>query len=331
MVEKIYDKPEIYRVIVPLPENPLRNLNSYLIKSDKRNLVIDTGFNRDECYSAMIEAFEELEIKISETDFFITHLHGDHCGIVGRLAGDQSKIFMGETDYKYLIGDIEGVSWDNMEIIYEHEGFPSDVSERLSSTNQARKYMPDRIFKALTMSDGDIIKLGNYEFRCILTPGHTPGHMCLYLENEKLLFSGDHVLFDITPNITSWQGVEDSLEDYMKSLEMIKNLDVNITFAGHRESRGKLSDRVDEILEHHRIRLEDTIKILKDLDRPLNAYEITQRMKWNLRGISWQEFPDNQKWFAMGETMSHIDYLVKRDVISKKYDKDSGIYLYSLS
>lgn len=330
MVEKIYDKPEIYRIVVPLPENPLRNLNSYVIKHDRKNLVIDTGFNRPECYSAMTEAFEELEIKASDTDYFITHFHGDHCGIVGKLAGEDSKIFMSDIDYRYLMGDFGDVNWDNIEHIYTSEGFPLEITEKLKSTNQAKKYMPDRIFEASTLHDGDIIMLGDLELRCILTPGHTPGHMCLYCEKEKLLFSGDHVLFDITPNITSWQGVADSLGDYMKSLEMIRNLDVKQTFAGHRESKGKLSERVDEIIDHHIVRLEDTIKVLEDSNKPLNAYEIAKKMKWNLRGSLWEEFPDNQKWFAMGETMSHIDYLVKRGKISKKHDKDSGIYSYSL-
>lgn len=39
----------IYSIFVPLPDNPLRNLNAYLIKDDKRSLLIDTGFRRDEC------------------------------------------------------------------------------------------------------------------------------------------------------------------------------------------------------------------------------------------------------------------------------------------
>lgn len=330
MVEKIYDSPQIYRVIVPLPENPLRSLNSYVIMTKERNLVIDTGFNREECYTALTEGLDKLGIDIEETDFFITHFHGDHCGTVGRIAGEHSRIFMSEKDYSYLVGDFEDATWEDIESVYVEEGFPMDIVERLKSSNQAKKYRPDRLFKAVTLKDRDVIRLGETELVCILTPGHTPGHMCLYLPEKKILFSGDHVLFDITPNITSWKGVEDSLGDYMESLEMIKNIEVEMTLAAHRDSRGDLGERAEEILEHHRIRLHDTNEVLRESERPLNAYEIAQMMKWNLRGRSWDSFPDNQKWFAMGETMSHIDYLVKRGLILKKIDTESGIYLYFL-
>lgn len=330
MVEKIFDSPKIYRVLVPLPENPLRSLNSYVIMTEKRNLVIDTGFNREECYGALTEGLDELGIDIEDTDFFITHFHGDHCGTVGRIAGERSRIFMSEKDYSYLVGDFEDATWEGIESVYVEEGFPMDIVERLKSSNQAKKYRPDRLFKAVTLQDRDVIRLGDAELACILTPGHTPGHMCLYLPEKKILFSGDHVLFDITPNITSWMGIADSLGDYMQSLEMIKDLDVEITLAAHRDSRGNLRERAEEILEHHRIRLHDTAEVLRESERPLNAYEIAQRMKWNLRGRSWDSFPDNQKWFAMGETMSHIDYHVKRDLILKQIDTESGIYVYSL-
>lgn len=330
MVEKIFDNPKIYRVLVPLPENPLRSLNSYVIMTEERNLVIDTGFNREECYGALTEGLDELGIDIEDTDFFITHFHGDHCGTVGRIAGERSRILMSEKDYSYLVGDFEDATWEGIESVYVEEGFPTDIVCRLKSGNQAKKYRPDRLFKAVTLQDRDVIRLGETEFVCMLTPGHTPGHMCLYLPEKKILFSGDHVLFDITPNITSWMGIADSLGDYMQSLEMIKDLDVEITLAAHRDSRGNLRERADEILEHHRIRLHDTAEVLRESERPLNAYEIAQRMKWNLRGRSWDSFPDNQKWFAMGETMSHIDYLVKRDLILKQIDTESGIYVYSL-
>ena len=55
----------IYRKTVPLPNNPLRDINAYIITGEK-NLLIDTGFNRPECEEALQSAFEELGIQ--ETD-----------------------------------------------------------------------------------------------------------------------------------------------------------------------------------------------------------------------------------------------------------------------
>ena len=69
------------------------------------------------------------------------------------------------------------------------------------------------------LKDGDQLELAGFSIRVFHTPGHTPGHMVLYLPEQQLLFSGDHVLFDISPNITSWPEVEDSLGDYLESLK----------------------------------------------------------------------------------------------------------------
>ena len=74
--------PNLYRIEIPLPKNPLKALNSYLIKGDGRFLIIDTGMNREECQNAMFTALEELKVDLKKTDFFITHIHADHLGLV---------------------------------------------------------------------------------------------------------------------------------------------------------------------------------------------------------------------------------------------------------
>ena len=56
MTEQIYKNPDIYKIYVPLPNNPLKNLNCYVIKTKDKNLIIDTGFNIEECYNALKEA-----------------------------------------------------------------------------------------------------------------------------------------------------------------------------------------------------------------------------------------------------------------------------------
>ncbi len=331
MIEKLFENPEIYRIYVPLPENPLRTLNSYVIKTKQKNLVIDTGFNRIECYEALKAGLEELDVELENTDFFITHLHGDHSGLVNKIASPKSKIYMSSIDYKYLKGDIANVSWPKIEALYKEEGFPLEIIEELKGNNQAQEFMPEELFAVETIEDGHIIELEDLNFKCILTPGHTPGHMCLYLESHKLFFSADHVLFDITPNITSWYGIKDSLRDYIESLRKIENLDIMLTFPGHRAIGDNIKLRITEIIEHHEERLEEVISIISKNDYPMNAYEIAQNMQWNLRGQSWNEFPINQKWFAMGEALAHLDYLVNDGQISKKMDDKNTIYKYILN
>jgi len=88
----------LYRIVVPLPNSPLKDLNSYVIKGEDRNLIIDTGFNRSVCYEAMLKGLAELEMDLNKTDFMLTHMHADHTGLVTRLASETSKIFFSRID-----------------------------------------------------------------------------------------------------------------------------------------------------------------------------------------------------------------------------------------
>jgi len=328
MIEKLFDKPEIYRVFVELPQNPLKMLNSYVIKTPEENLIIDTGFNRPECKKALMEGLGEIGLDMSKTSIYITHLHSDHVGLVPMMLEEHPKqVYMSAIDYDYLCRDNKGENWKLLEDRYLEEGFPEDVMIALRTTNQARIFAPPVMFPVIETHDQDVIRLGEYTFRCIHTPGHTPGHMCLYFEEEKILFSGDHVLFNITPNNTSWPGIENSLLDYIKSLHKIVTYDVVKTFPAHRGEFKTLYERVEELLQHHEDRLALIIKVLGEMQEA-NALQIASRLKWNMRGTPWNEFPDNQKWFAVGETMSHLDYLVIEGKV-ERFDRDGRI-LYRL-
>lgn len=83
----------LYKIKIPLPRNPLRELNSYVIRGKDRNLIIDTGWNQEECLRAMNERLEEIGVDLKKTDFFITHLHADHIGLISKIANLNNNIF----------------------------------------------------------------------------------------------------------------------------------------------------------------------------------------------------------------------------------------------
>ena len=90
----------IFSIYVPLPENPLRNLNSYLVKGapGERSLLIDTGFRREECREALLTGLEELGVRLEETDICLTHLHSDHSGLAAELAANADKLVVLDDD-----------------------------------------------------------------------------------------------------------------------------------------------------------------------------------------------------------------------------------------
>lgn len=316
MIEQVYHQPDIFRIFVPLPDNPLKNLNCYVLISKGEFLIIDTGFNRPECREALFGGLTELGIDYSHARLFLTHLHGDHCGLAEYLTDKAVPAYMNAIDYAYLCQNLKGNNWQRMEKCFLQEGFPAEEIARQLKGNQARLFSPSKCFPAYTVQDGDMFTVGDYQLKCLHTPGHTPGHTCLYLEKEKILFSGDHVLFDITPNISIWLNVPASLEDYMNSLKKLKPLDVTCTLPAHRECIGNIHERIDTLINHHHERLQEILTAVANHPN-CTAYETAGRITWSARGRAWEAFSPNQKWFAMGETLAHLKWLLDRGYITQ--------------
>lgn len=326
MFEQIYTNPDIYKIPVFLPNNPLKILNSYVVKTDKETLVIDTGFRQPECYEALTQGLKELAVDMDHATLFLTHLHSDHVGLTNDIITEHTRVLMNVHDYNYLKNEHQGDFWPWMEEKFYHEGLSKDLIELQRKVSPARAYAPQYLFRAQTIQDMETFSIGDYMFRCLWTPGHTPGHTCLYMEDLQILFSGDHILFDITPNITMWRNVTDSLGDYLDSLDKIEKININLCLPGHRNNDMDVYERIRQIKEHHANRIAQTLSIIRN-EPGLNACEIGARMTWAMRGKNWDEFPIQQKWFAIGETISHLDYLIQRGKICRHTDQE--IYYYT--
>ncbi|BBO88129.1 MBL fold metallo-hydrolase [Desulfosarcina ovata] len=311
MVEEV--RPNLFRVKIPLPDSPLRFLNSYIIISTKRNLIIDTGLNRQECFEAMKSALKELKVKLEVTDFFITHLHADHFGLLSKLVTESSKVYFNRPDAEII------ESWEGFETMIAYagrSGFPEGKLRSALTQHPGYKFGSDWVPKLNILKDGDHIDIGEYHFQCIETPGHTLGHTCLYEPDKKILVSGDHVLQDISPNIQCWSDDENPLKSYLKSLEKVFELDADLVLPGHRRLFNDHRQRIRELQTHHSRRLTEIQDILSN--SPISAYETASQMTWDIRADSWKAFPLMQQWFATGEAISHLRYLEEKRMIRRK-------------
>jgi glyoxylase-like metal-dependent hydrolase (beta-lactamase superfamily II) len=223
--------PNLFRNKIPLPESPLKYLNSYIIKDPARSLIIDTGLNRKECLEAMQKGLDTLGINLSKSDIFITHLHADHFGLVSELATDSTNIFFSRPD-KELMESWEG--FGAMIAYAGQNGFPEDQLKAAIDKHPGAKYGSDWIPETKVLDDGDGIDVGVYHFKCVATPGHTMGHTCLYEPDKKILVAGDHILIDITPNIQCWSDTDNHLKHYLASLDKVHKLPVDLVLPGHR-------------------------------------------------------------------------------------------------
>ncbi|MEI3231100.1 MAG: MBL fold metallo-hydrolase [Gordonibacter pamelaeae] len=79
---------DLYLVRVPLPHNPLRALNSYLILSKDRTTIVDVGFNHPACEEALDQALAALGRTWDGVEIVLTHSHPDHTGNLDRIYRD---------------------------------------------------------------------------------------------------------------------------------------------------------------------------------------------------------------------------------------------------
>jgi glyoxylase-like metal-dependent hydrolase (beta-lactamase superfamily II) len=311
IIEQI--KNDLFRAEVPLPRNPLKATNSYIIKNKKRNLVIDTGMNRDECKSALLDAFRQLDINLENTDFFITHLHADHIGLVDELAARDSVIYFNEPDAAILNrSDL----WQLVQSLAGKHGFPENLVNAAIDSHPGQRYSPKSPVSFTMVKDGDLLLYGDYELQAVTTPGHTNGHTCLYEPQQRLLFSGDHILGDITPNISTWLDAGNPLQEYFTSLDRVYEMDISLVLPGHRSLIRDCRQRIEQLKEHHRQRLEEVLQIFKSIGEG-SAFAVASRMTWDLVAASWDDFPLMQKWFATGEALAHIHYLEQEQKLER--------------
>ncbi len=318
--------PHLYRIVVPLPKNPLKEVNSYILTSNDRNLIIDTGMNRPECQEVLEAGLEEIGIDLEKTDIIATHYHADHQGLVATFLKNGSSAYMGEKDAVVMnLGSTTHARKMPMGDYAALNGFPEEELLKAQKNHPGFKYGPQSPVNYIGVKEGKTFQVGAYTLNVIETPGHTEGHICLYEPNQKIFFSGDHVLGDITPNIQAWTDHYDPLDLYISSLKKIYDLNVTICYPAHRSFIPDLKKRVSELMEHHRVRANEVISILEK--KPRNAYQTASKMTWDIVAKSWDDFPVMQKWFATGEAIAHLRYLENKNYIRR--EMIDGIIFYA--
>ncbi|GAB6180171.1 MBL fold metallo-hydrolase [Desulfotomaculum defluvii] len=312
--------PNIYLNEIPLPNNPLKSLNSYIFVSDKRNLIIDTGFNLQACQNAFMKGVKELNIDLSKTDLVLTHMHVDHSGLADDLRKSGCRVFISKLDGDILnsfrASTYTVIKKMNNALDLDQKGLTVNNKEFGNTSTEMLDYCP--------ICEGNIFEVGSYVLEVTDIPGHTPGHIALYERKHKLLFSGDHILNEITPNITFWGYEIDSLGNYIDSLKRIYEFNIDLVFPAHRSIIKDYRKRIKELIVHHEDRLEEILQILREGKK--TASQTAAKMHWDLSYDSWEDFPGAQKWFASGEAMSHLEHLVYKGTAQRIMDNETVYY-----
>jgi len=192
--------------------------NVYLIKSELKNILIDTGI--DVNFPELENALKKVGLSVKDIHFIInTHEHYDHIG--------SNKYF-----YK---NSLISASRSAANKIALQDKYVTMYEEFEAETY---RWKPHLWLENRTMFD-----FSDFQLNIISTPGHTSGCICVYEPTKKILFSGDTVFALGTLSLIAPSG---SAGDYVESIEQLNSLKINLILPGH----GKISKKPEKDLKN---------------------------------------------------------------------------------
>ncbi|WP_327428326.1 MULTISPECIES: MBL fold metallo-hydrolase [unclassified Streptomyces] len=313
---------------VPIPDNPLGNTLVYVVDTDRGPVLIDTGWDDPTSWDTLVEGLTGCGTSVAEIHgVVITHHHPDHHGLSGQVreaSGAWIAMHAADTAIVRRTRENRPERWfAYMAAKLAASGAPEEhVAPLREARTSVRRpstlpgfspALPDR-----EIVPGELLALPGRRLRAIWTPGHTPGHVCLHLEEDHpaqlpghgRLFSGDHLLPRITPHIGLYEDPDDAtiadpLGDYLDSLERVGRLDPAEVLPAHQHAFADAPSRVRELLAHHEERLTGLLALIST---PLTPWQLAERMEWNR---PWDQIPYGSRNIAVSEAEAHVRRLVK--------------------
>lgn len=226
MSDMIAGKPEqvathVWRLLAPNPSIMTGpGTNSYLFGKTSLTLL-DAGPAKAAHIEAIYKAVDSIGLPL--THLLCTHTHKDHSPASNQLA--------------------------------EALGIPRWGAGIVDDPFQDKNWQPDRV-----LADNETVTLGGMAIKAVATPGHVANHLCYLLEEEKLLFSGDHLINGSTVVIIPPAG---SMGDYMRSLKRLQHESIAQIAPGHGGIITEPMALVDETLDHRQQRENKVVAALK--------------------------------------------------------------------
>jgi glyoxylase-like metal-dependent hydrolase (beta-lactamase superfamily II) len=321
----------VHQIKLPLPAGALDHNNAYLIEGSNGNLLIDTGFDTPEAFAALRDGLRFSGFGFKDiTQIVVTHIHPDHYGLADKLKQmSGAKVSLSEVEAKFI--DSRYVKTDallkKVRSLFKSNGVPEEDLTELSDASMAVRQFVGVVPPDIKLKNGDKITVDSSEFKVVLTPGHSPGHICLYEPKRKLFFSGDHILPDIFPHVGLHpQSGENPLGDFFNSLEVLANLEVSFIFPGHGSVFSGFKLRLGDLYRHHEQRQLAIKRIIEDDMK--TAYQIATEIPWMPGGeaVSFDKLSAFDKRLAVMETLAQLKLLMIEGKAEKVVKENIDIY-----
>jgi glyoxylase-like metal-dependent hydrolase (beta-lactamase superfamily II) len=293
--------PGVFILELPLPFS-LGLINVYLVRLQDGWMLIDTGMDTEPCFNALDRARQGVGIAWSDIrTILLTHIHPDHIGLarqVGQLTG--ARLMLHQADVRFL----HDLSEHDASRAFQHQvlrsaGVSQESIAGMEGTLEGIRKTFYRIEPDRALSGGETIETAFGPLEVIWTPGHSPGHVCLYNAGRRVLFSGDHILEHISPNI-GWMPDHDALGEFLSSLDRVAALEVELILPSHGAPFRGHREWVAKTRAHHTQRCN---RLLAALDGQSKTAADLIPALWD-RALS----PFHYR-FALFELLAHLDHM----------------------
>ena len=304
--------PGVWRLPMPIPGHSLGGVCAYLVRDREGYVLIDAGMDIPASVEALEAHFADLGVPSSALHtIVVTHGHPDHGGQAPRLRERSgARIWLHRQDAPLVsqeqpVGDadLDGlVNW------LTRYGFPPEEAagaRRSVDRGRGRTCLlePDRLLEG-----GETFAVGPYRFEVIWTPGHTPGHVCIYEATRRLVLTGDHLFGRAAPNVRLMAySPLDLMRQYLDSLGRIGRLPAERALPAHGEPFERVAQRVEQVVQHQLDRRERLQSLLTD--RPQTAYELAQVVWGPGARTTWDTFHGRLRRNAALTLAAHLELL----------------------
>jgi glyoxylase-like metal-dependent hydrolase (beta-lactamase superfamily II) len=324
----------VARLALPLGIHGIPTVSAYLLRGDDGDTLVDCGIaagvdggdpgpDGTAAVSAALTAagssLERLERLV------VTHAHIDHFGLAGEVVRRSGgELWMHRrTDLdlaKY--GDPEEAVDRRTLMLADHGLYGPELTESSEGLRDWLPVMPSVGRPSRLLDGGEQFSAGGRTWEVVHTPGHSPGHVCLWNSDERLLCSGDHLLQVVSPPVTFERGFEpDPMGSYLDSLDRVRDLAPELVLPGHGTPFRDGARRAEAIATGKRRRLAQ----VRDLvgERPRTVAELTV----DLFGSA--QLSGSQRHFVTAEILAYLAYHEARRGVRRTRRPD-GVFLWSV-
>jgi glyoxylase-like metal-dependent hydrolase (beta-lactamase superfamily II) len=300
----------VFELRLPIPfEDGL--VNVFLFADGDEVDLLDCGMNSDESVRAIWAAVSHVGAKTIRR-LVVTHIHPDHYGAAGTFAGDGgADLYLHRlevplvnpryVELEHLVHEVHTYLLVN--------GVPADEAEVLSNSQRSLSQVVKTADAAVQLDGAELLNMGRRQLRVEWTPGHSPGHICLYEAREGLLFAGDHMLPELSPNIGLHpQSTPDPLHEYLDGLKRMAAYEPRLILPAHGRPFRDAASRVAALAAHHARRLDQILEIVSGGER--SAWEVALEL-WGPREHFYE------KRLALQEGLAHLQALAVEGRLEK--------------